>query len=280
MNQKKLQFKNFELRLDETSFTLDAPGKQKRHVQLYLAKVYENSAISDQEVLDLVNQTNARLVIQVKPNGPSHEIPVRVSYVSLKEEKTLEAKKSTLVRNPSKTVNDENLKIATSKSIVHFGQCLHKSASDIDGLEDEFTIKNLNNFDIKGQISLNNLDPKASVCFKFTKEMLENKSLKINDKMNDLQFGLSKLQEMKIRIRFDCSDEAGGAATRKAVAKIKANGFAKAFNVKLVGFNFKNSLLNFQNLIKINEIQKVGSNNRFVFNKREHYLFLKNQYFI
>lgn len=191
--------------------------------------------------------------MKVKPDGFRYEIPVRIKLLqkpSLKLEIQLKPPA------PPVTKSSSNIKIATSKLILFFGKTLSSkyqlSNNEPVGLSNEFTIKNLNEFSIKYQISINTFEPNDSMencsasLFKFTPEMFEVDACCDGDnpgKMTQISLYLTPQQEINLKLKFDPSlVEGDSSLLYNGRVKITIAGKSERFNVYLVGFLNASSL--------------------------------------
>jgi len=154
----------------------------------------------------------------------------------------------------SKTTNITNtakIKVATSNSILFFGKSLHsRNQNQTDGLSNDLTIKNLNDFLIRYNIVVYSLESEADTksgrsvfsLFKFSAEMYklaECCNRTDTGKMTRLIVDLKPQQEICLKLRFDSNvaeSELAAGMLQNGVIKISAVGFIERFNVYLVGF--------------------------------------------
>jgi hypothetical protein len=206
----------------------------------------------------------------VKPDGFLYEIPVRIKLLeSIRPtpaglqlptptttntggHTNAESNKPVIDQAVAPTANTTaKIKVATSKSILFFGRALNpRNQTQTDGLTNDLTIKNLNEFSIRYNIVAYSLDSEAETkpgrsvfsLFKFTPEMYsaaECCNRVDNGKMTRLTIDLQPQQEICLRLRFDPSvaeNEFGPELVQNGVIKISAVGFSERFNVYLVGF--------------------------------------------
>jgi len=197
----------------------------------------------------------------VKPDGFLYEIPVRIKLLesirptlaSLQlHTNAVEANKPVIDQAVGHTANTTaKIKVATSKSILFFGRALNsRSQTQADGLINDLTIKNLNEFSIRYNIVAYSLDSEAETkpgrsvfsLFKFTPDMYsaaECCNRVDTGKMTRLTIDLKPQQEICLRLRFDPSvaeTEFGHELVLNGVIKISAVGYSERFNVYLVGF--------------------------------------------
>ena len=259
-NRQKLSFKNYELRLNDPLISLEAQSKLKGCVHLNLIKLYSSNFNPNNDdsavITNMINNSNSRLIVQVKPNGLIHEIPIRIKINSdlnpvvfppnPKENEVVKLEKPT-INNNNKT-NDA--KIASSKTIFFFSKSLNKS-NNLSGLEDEIILKNINNYDVK--CCMNILNTKY---FKFLSDANKN-SIKLNDQMNEVQFVIYSQQQISIKVKFDYSILPHLDINNlivNAEAKLKVNGSNKRYRFNFIGFMINDSMLNIENAVRLNEI--------------------------
>ena len=150
------------------------------------------------------------------------------------------------------------IKLVTSKMILFFGKTLSprnpstEQRMDGDGLSNDLTIKNLNDFLITYKIVAYSHEKQHSTeavfsMFKFAPEMYEVDECCNNadtNRMTRLVIDLRPQQEICIKLKFDSSVLEGAYMSssrliQNGAIKISANGFNERFNVSLVGFLHK-----------------------------------------
>ncbi len=192
----------------------------------------------------------------MKPDGFLYEIPVRIKLLEsirptpagLQLHTNAEANNPVIDQAVAATANTTaKIKVATSKSILFFGRALNpRNQTQTDGLTNDLTIKNLNEFSIRCNIVACSLDseaqPKLFSLFKFTPEMYsaaECRDREDTGKMTRLTIDSQPQQEICLRLRFDPSvaeNEFGPELVQNGVIKISVVGSSERFNVYLVGF--------------------------------------------
>jgi hypothetical protein len=259
VNRQKLTFRNYELRLNDPLISLEAQSKLKGYAQLNLIKLYNSNSLNNDDsdmITAMINNSNARLIVQVKPNGLIHEIPIRVKTSSdLNAIIPQNPKENEVIKLEKPTSNNitADAKIASSKTIYFFSKCLNKP-NNASGLEDEITLKNINNYDVKCCMTILNTS-----YFKFWNDAtkLNKNSIKLNDQMNEIQFSLNSQQQISIKVNFDYSSFPHpdfNSLVVSAIAKLKVNGSNKSYRFNLIGFMINESMLNIENAIIINEL--------------------------
>lgn len=142
--------------------------------------------------------------------------------------------------------------MATSKIILFFGKSLQARNSQktdqhgaLDGLSNEFTIKNLNDYPLRYQLvtySLNGTTENTSSrsVFKFTQAMYDSplcKNRADTSRMTKLIVDLNGEQELTIKIRFEPSSNGMTSMPHlNGCLRISAIGYSERFKVSLVGF--------------------------------------------
>lgn len=142
--------------------------------------------------------------------------------------------------------------MATSKIILFFGKSLQartqKADQDgaLDGLSNEFTIKNLNDYPLRYQLVTYSLtgasteSTNSRSVFNFTQAMYDSplcKNRTDTGRMTKLIVDLNGDQEMTVKLRFEPSTNAViGAPHHNGCLRISAIGYSERFKVTLVGF--------------------------------------------
>ena len=139
-----------------------------------------------------------------------------------------------------------------------------------NGLVNEFTISNSNDFAIRSQIALiikengssesNENKPTKDqrdlthVYFRFSSEMKSLPKLAFNEQMTSLNVSLEPKESLILKIKFcpPISANFEQQSTVSGVVKMNITGFTKRFNVHLVGF-LKEAFLDFQNSASLDQ---------------------------
>jgi hypothetical protein len=270
-----LLFRNYELRLFEYNIYLDHKVKQKSCARLYLSRV-DAQTMGSAALTHDANKT--KLIVEVKPNGFRYELPVHVSFKSKGSHVSLmrSISQCSFSQQEVSKKMETDVKLASSKSILFFGRTLMSSKNitvnnaQENGLVNEFTISNSNDFVIRSQIALiikengssesNENKPTRDqrgipVYFRFSSELKSIPKLVFNEQMTSLNVNLEPKESLTLKIKFCPPISANSYVeqpTVSGVVRMNITGFTKRFNVHLVGF-LKEAFLDVQNAASLDQ---------------------------
>jgi hypothetical protein len=150
----------------------------------------------------------------------------------------------------SEVQQPSSIKVASSQTTLFFGKSLQTwseradQSEALDGLCNEFTIKNLNSFPYRCQLVTYSQASSGVAeatgsrsAFKFTQAMYDShlcQNREDTNLMTKLIVDLSGEQEMVVKLRFE--PLAGAAPLHNGCLRISAVGHTEKFKLSLVGF--------------------------------------------
>jgi hypothetical protein len=219
-----IKFKNYELKIDELVLTLEAKSKHKSIIRLIFKKFLsqsteKNSNSDDQNIKDL---EKLKLIIQVIPSGFKFEIPIRFKFVN-KPSRILKPPQISILNTIEEKNKSKSVKLLSSRSVLFFGKSLTSQN------QDEFTIMNPNDFQIKCQILIKN-DSSSNQSFQLSSEM--NTTAQSPYQMI---ITLEPKKDFRLKLKFN-SDLSSDSLIRIGKVKMTVIGFSNRFIVNMIGF--------------------------------------------